>query len=78
MSTPDPVKVPRSDSQSGSGSGSACGASDTRGLVAEDEDRISADAEWTSVGSSQNAPQTRAKNLPISVNLDTLYHEFER
>ncbi|XP_034249824.1 RAB11-binding protein RELCH homolog [Thrips palmi] len=80
MSTPDPVKVTRSDSQSGSGSGSgsAWGASDTRGLVTEDEDRISADAEWTSVGSSQSAPQTRAKNVPSSVNLDTFYQDFER
>lgn len=78
MSTPDPVKVPRSDSQSGSGSGSACGASDTRGLTVEDEDHISAESEWTSVGSSQSVPQARAKNLQSSVNLDLSYHEFER
>lgn len=80
LSTPDPVKIPRSDSQSGSGSGSACGASDIRGHTAEDEDHTSADAEWTPVdtSASQNTSQSRTKSLRSSVNLDSLLNGFER
>ncbi|KAJ1529728.1 hypothetical protein ONE63_006481 [Megalurothrips usitatus] len=80
MSTPDPVKVPRSDSQSGSGSGSACGAIDIRGLSNEDEDHISADAEWTPIdfSASQSISQSAAKDSSSSLNLDSLQHGFER
>lgn len=80
MSTPDPVKVPRSDSQSGSGSGSACGAGDIRGLAVEEEDRSSADTEWTPIGLnfSQNTSQSRSKNPALFVNLGSLHNGFER
>ncbi|KAK3924172.1 RAB11-binding protein RELCH [Frankliniella fusca] len=80
MSTPDPIKVTRSDSQSGSGSGSACGASDTRGLIIEDEERNLADAEWTAVGlsASQSVTHGKCKNLPSTMNSETLYAGFER
>lgn len=80
MSTPDPVKVPRSDSQSGSGSGSAYGASETRVLVIEDEDRISADPEWMPIGqcSNQNISQSKYKSTSFIGKMDTMHHGFER
>ncbi len=80
MSTPDPIKVTRSDSQSGSGSGSAFGAIDTRGLIIEDEERNLPDGEWTAVGlsASQSVTQGKCSSLPACTNSESLHVGFER